>query len=683
MGRSIASAILAAALAFTALHGAHAAGLGKLTVLSPLGQPLNAEIEIVSLQSGEEDGLNARLATPEAFRQAGVDYNSALSSVRFAVQRKDGRTVLKLSTTQPVNEPFLDMLVELQWSTGRLVREYTFLLDPPEYKGPALAAAPSAAPAPQQPAEPRPSTPPVQEKPLEPAPSAAAPSAPAAPASPAAPGTTYEVKKGDTLARIAREHMAPGVSLNQMLTAIYRANQDAFIRNNVNLVRAGRIITIPAEDTTAAVDADEANQLIRSHMTEFAQYRARLAAAPTSAEVAPGQRSVTGRIEPKPAEPKPAAPDQLRLSKAEPGKAGSAGSRAATEDDRAAQERAAKEAESRVTDLEKNVADLQKLLALKNQQLAELEQKAGSKPAAEAPKPAAEAPKAPAPEAPKAAAEAPKPAAEAPKPAAEAPKPAAEAPKPGAEAPKPAAPGAKPPAKPAAKAAAKKGPPPPEPSLVDEFLGNPLYLGILGLVILLLVVYGWWTWRRKKATQAKFQSSVLGASSAAGGGSPSVLGAPAAASVSGAAAAPSASQAPSQPAPIEAEEVDPIAEADVYMAYGRDAQAEEILKEALQKDSSRVPVHAKLLEIYANRRDAKSFEQTALKLKGLTNGSGPEWEKAAALGRSVDPQNGVYAAAAGAAAVAAPAPAPAPAAAPTLDFDLGGAAAQPAAPDIT
>jgi len=84
VGRSIASAILAAALIFVAPLGAHAAGLGKLTVFSPLGQPLSAEIEIVSLQSGEEDGLTARLASPEAFRQAGVDYNSALSSVRFA-----------------------------------------------------------------------------------------------------------------------------------------------------------------------------------------------------------------------------------------------------------------------------------------------------------------------------------------------------------------------------------------------------------------------------------------------------------------------------------------------------------------------------------------------------------------------------------------------------------------------
>src|SRR6185503_8629941 len=98
----------------------------------------------------------------------------------------------------------------------------------------------------------------------------------------------------------------------------------------------------------------------------------------------------------------------------------------------------------------------------------------------------------------------------------------------------------------------------------------------------------------------------------------------------------------------------------------------------------RTPVHAKLLEIYANRKDAKSFEQTALKLKGITNSAGPEWDKAAALGRSIDPGNGLYAGSGGGDAAAAPA-APAPAAAaPTLDFDLGGAGqAQSATPDIS
>jgi pilus assembly protein FimV len=130
------------------------------------------------------------------------------------------------------------------------------------------------------------------------------------------------------------------------------------------------------------------------------------------------------------------------------------------------------------------------------------------------------------------------------------------------------------------------------------------------------------------------------------------------------------------PAAAAAEEVDPIAEADVYMAYGRDAQAEEILKEALQKDPNRIAVHSKLLEIYAKRQDTMAFEQTAARLKGLTGGSGPDWEKAAALGKSIDPANGLYAGAtvAAAAFMAAPAAAPAPSpSAPTLDFDIGGA----------
>jgi pilus assembly protein FimV len=288
---------------------------------------------------------------------------------------------------------------------------------------------------------------------------------------------------------------------------------------------------------------------------------------------------------------------------------------------------------------------------------------AAQKPAAEAAKPAAEAPK-PVAEAPKPAAEAPKPVAEAPKPAAEAPKPAPEAAKPAPEAPKPPAQAVKPKAPPA--------PPPPEPSIIDELLDNPIALAGLAGVIVLLAGYGVWSWRKKKATQAKFQDSVLGAATAAG-----------AASGSAAVAAPSASQASvSQPIPgMEADEVDPIAEADVYMAYGRDAQAEEILKEALQKDAKRTAVHSKLLEIYANRRDAKSFEQTALKLKSLTNGTGPEWDKAAALGRSVDPQNGLYG---GGAPATAPVAAAAAAAAPNLDFDLSGTPSeQNSMPDIS
>jgi pilus assembly protein FimV len=728
-GRSIGFAVLAAALWLAAPLVAHSAGLGRINVLSSLGRPLNAEIELVS-QPGDQD-IVARLASPEAFSRAGIEMSPALINVRFNIERRGGRQILRVTTTQAVNEPFLDLLVDLQWNSGRLVREYTVLLDPPEFKvRQPIAAAPAPAPKPAAPqpapaeAKPAPApapaevkpAPSVEAKPLAPEPAPPAPvtaekPAPAAekpPAEPEKPAAapqvgvaTHEVQKGETLGAIAKRNLPPGLSLNQMLVAIYRANEDAFIRGNVNLVRAGRILNIPDIDSVGTIDADEANRLVREHHAQFNEYRSRLAAVPAPAEAAAGQRDAAGRIEPKP-EAAPAAPaqDQVRLSKADPKKPATPGGRAAREDDQAARERELREAQSRVAELEKNVSDLQKLLEMKNQQLAELEKKAGAqaappsaapvppKPAAkaapEAPKPAAKAPEAPKPAAEAAKApEAPKPAAQAPAPA-PAPAPAAKAPeKPAAEAAKPAAPSAKAPDKPAAKPKPRPvQPPPPEPSLLDELLApfeDPVLLGGLAVVVLGLVGYAVFVWRRKKAAQSKFQDSVLGA--AAAGAVAGSAGEP-----GGPSAPPPVSQASVSQAPtgMEAEEVDPIAEADVYIAYGRDAQAEQILKEALQKDANRTAVHAKLLEIYANRKDTKSFEQTALKVKNLTSGAGPEWEKACALGRGIDPQNGLYGSAGDATPAATAAAPAAAAAAPTLDFDLGGSSQnQPAAPDIS
>ena len=458
--------VSAAALALPLF--AQAAGLGRLTVQSFLGQPLRAEIEVVSLLSGEESSLEARLASGNAFAQAGIEFNPALAGMRFAIEKRDARTVLRVTTRQPVNEPFLDLLVELRWATGLLVREYTVLLDPQDYNAPKpvaeapapavpasaapIAAAPAtAAAAPvAAPVAPPAATPAAEPVAAAPAPAPATETVPAAPVAEAAKpaerieertiaaappppevkAETYEVKKGDTLGAIARKYRAEGVSFNQMLIALQRANEEAFIRNNVNLVRAGRILNIPDRDTIAAVEPEDANRLISAQMADFADYRSRLAAtvaaAPTPA--APAERAAAGAITPKPAEPKPAEPkDQLKLSKADPKKPGAPAAKAAREDDLVARERALKEAQSRVSDLEKNVADLQKLMELKNQQLAELEKKA-AKPAAAAPAPAAKAPEPPKPAPAPQAAKAPeaKPAAPVPAtPAAEPEKPAA------------------------------------------------------------------------------------------------------------------------------------------------------------------------------------------------------------------------------------------------------------------
>ncbi len=212
--------ITAAALALATTFAAHSAGLGRLTVLSPLGAPLNAEIEVVSLQQGEEDGLTARIASAEAFRLAGIEPTAQLRTIRFTVVQRAGKPVIRVTSTQPINEPFVDLLVELEWKGGRLVREYTFLLDPPEVTGrQAIAATPAApaAAAPQQQAaaQPAPAPAPRVEAAPAPAPEVAAPaytapaSAPAPVAKPLPAGAaTHEVRRGDTLGEIARVQSA-------------------------------------------------------------------------------------------------------------------------------------------------------------------------------------------------------------------------------------------------------------------------------------------------------------------------------------------------------------------------------------------------------------------------------------------------------------------------------------------
>jgi pilus assembly protein FimV len=726
--------------------GALAAGLGKLTVLSGLGQPLRAEIDIVAVQRGEGDTLAARIATPEAFKEAGVDYGVVVPQVRTALQRRpDNRYVITLSTQQPVEEPFLDLLVELNWAAGRLVRQYTFLLDPAEYKGPQAITAPPKVAAPEVTPVEQPK-PPVVAAEAAPAPAAAPPQpepapAPAAPAlvrePPGAPGAagTYEVKQGDTLGKIAAEYKIEGVTAQQMLVALYRANEDAFINKNMNLVRAGRVLTIPDRAAAESVAAPDANKIVQAQAQDFNEYRAKLgqavATAPARAE--PAQQRAAGRITAQPEEaqaaPKAAPKDELRISKADAAKSAKAAAQARA-DDIAARERAVKEANERVASLEKNVQDLQKLLELKNQQFAELQKQAQA--AKAAPPPAAKAPEAPkapppvakAPEPPKAEpapkpepapapvakAEPPKPEApmvaepakpEPPKPEAVAAAPVAvppppEAPKaapppeaPKAEAPKPEAPKAAAPKKPA------PPPPPPEPSFVDMILDEPLYLAGGGGGILALLIGGY-LWRKKRS--AKLENSLLGVTTT---DSSSVFGTTGGRSVDTGGSSLQTDFSQSGIGAIDTDEVDPVAEADVYMAYGRDAQAEEILKEALQKDPNRQAVRVKLLEIYAARKDLKAFETTAGELYAASGGQGPDWAKAVELGQQVDPTNPMYGGRPGAAPersqpmVTTPVAAAAAAAPdisldlaakgpPAIDFDLdaGTRGASAAAPDL-
>ncbi|RQO36154.1 pilus assembly protein FimV [Herminiimonas sp. KBW02] len=651
----------AAVISALVLSNAYAAGLGKLTVMSSLGQPLRAEIELTSVAPDELASLQPKLASAEAFRQANIDFNPSLFSLRFAVEQRGGQPIVRITSTQPINEPFVDMLLELGGNKGRLVREYTFLLDPPEMRTtqpaqvapiaitppPAArpvesrpevaAAAPAARPAPE-PVAPVREAPVAAPKPVRaapaPAPAAAPAPAPVARAA-AAPINEYEVKKGDTLAKIANQYRSSGVSLDQMLVALYRANPEAFIDKNMNRLRAGQILSVPEADSTQAIGQSEARGVVIAQAADFNAYRSKLAGQVANAAAKKSddaKQADGGKITAKVQDESGAgseSKDKLKLSKSGAASGSDKLANQAGAEELIAKDKAIADANARVKELEKNVNELQKILEIKNKDLAAQQKQAETAAAAVA----AAAPAAPATPAPTPVA-APEPT---PAPAAEAPAatpPAAE------EKPAEAAPAAEPapaPVKP--KKPVVVAPPPPQPSFFEDLTDNAMFLPGAAALLALLAGLGIYSSRRRKQQPKSFEDSIITDSSLK---SNSLFGSTGGQSVDtnnsvfNSNFVPSASQ-------LDTNEVDPIAEADVYIAYGRDAQAEEILKEALRNQPDRHAVRVKLLEIYSSRNDVRSFEILATELYSMTKGEGDDWAQAATMGLILDPSNPLYA----------------------------------------
>lgn len=597
---------------------AQAAGLGRLSVQSVLGQPLRAEIELLSVTPDELGMVEAKLASPEAFRQARIERAENLANLRFSVEKRaNGQPIVRIRSVNPVNDPFVDLLIELNWSSGRILREYTLLLDPtPEPMAQAEAllerVAPVTAAAPARPPVPEPGPLPAATPAAEPAPAGAAKrrateKAKPAPVEETEGRETYgPVKGGETLRSIAAKVAPPNVGLEMMMAGLYTANQEAFLHDNMNLLKKGQVLAVPARDKLMqSTSPAQARQLIREHTAAWQARQARVADQAARAVETPAS-AASGRI--VPAQPEAAAPapapgkDVLRLSKGEPGaKEREAGKRIESlETELAARGRALEEAQSRVSQLEKTVRDLQRLIELKGKETA--------KPAAVEAKPAAPA--------------------EA-KPAAEKPTEPAKA-----ESKEPTQPAAKPPALPVKE----------EPGLLSMILENPLYIGgVVAAVILFILLWVVMLGNRRRKGLSDFEQSIMtggdqfktsifrtGSGSATRSGVTTQSGIATDFSRLGLGS-------------IDTHEVDPIAEAEVYMAYGRDAQAEEILKEALVKDPARHEIALKLLEIYAAREDTASFETQASELyAGLGGEDSPVWHKAAEMGRKIDPDNPLY-----------------------------------------
>lgn len=367
------------------MAAAHAAGLGKITVLSALGQPLKAEIELTNVSNRERGSLVAAVGKPEDFANAKIEFDPVFSSLNFAIKQQGERDIIEVTSSQPINLALVNVLVEVTGGRRRLLREYSFLLDSPRAQRQAAAqtaAAKAATPAavPAKPAaastEPAPAaaTPPAKtDAPVAPpaakqAPEAAKPAPAAADAADPSIATSgdHRVVNGDMLSKIALRYKPKGVSLNQMMIALYRANPDAFVNNNINRLKSGKILALPTADAARSVDAQEARSVVIAHTEDFNEYRNQLAGkvgAGTAKKAARTAQSAEGKVAVKVEENKPAAQpqDKLTLSKADAG---------ASAENAVASEKAKAEAGTRVQELEKNVADLQKLLEVQNQTLA-------------------------------------------------------------------------------------------------------------------------------------------------------------------------------------------------------------------------------------------------------------------------------------------------------------------------
>lgn len=593
-----------------------ALGLGGINVTSALGQPLKADIELVAVGKAEKASLVARLASPDVYKGAGLEYPYG-NKFQFKIEsRANGESYLKVSSAQPVNDPFVSLLVELSWASGKLLREYTFLLDPPDYvpEQPKPAEVEAVAPAVQAEALPAEAAPapvtaeqsapeaaaPVETKPVEqpaarPAPAAPAKQAAAAPAKPVATGNVT-VKRGDTLNKIAVQNKPSDVSLERMLVALYRANAEQFDGKNMNRIKTGKILRLPEQTELASVEQAAAVKEIRAQAADWNAYRQRLAsAAAVSAQPQEAQQVATGKITSSVSDKAPvtkeSAKEVLKLSKGEApgdkvaagtgGKASEQDKKNAAQEEAIAKAKALKEEQGRAAALEQNLKDMQRLAQLKSEAAA-----------------LAQSASAVAPESAVAAASEVKP-----------------------------APVAKPKPKPQPKVVQ------PEPTLVDQILGEPLYLAAGAAVLLGLGGLGVMMRRRKQAETIAVTSIKEDVGSITGRMMTPVAPSP----ETGDFTAPPEAHADEG---TFSEDVDPISEADLFLNFGRDAQAEEILKEALQKTPNDHRIHLKLLGIYANRKDVNSFAGIARQLRD--SGDDEAWQQAAAMGRKLEPNNPMY-----------------------------------------
>lgn len=640
------AAAMAAVLLMPVTSHVEALGMGEVQVQSALNQPLRAHLRLLSVTPAELEGLKVGLAPAAVFERMGVERDLALNDLKFTVVNEGGAPFIRISSDRPVREPFLNFVLVVEWANGQLMREFTVLLDPPVFDD----RAQQAAPAPVQ----RPVTEAARVTREEPAPAAPAPQTAAPSAAPA--GSYGPTMRTDTLWAIARQmRLNSSITVPQMMIALLRANPDAFYDNNVNRMKTGRVLRAPdmtlinsisPEDAVAETNRSYQAWSVRQPVAATAgTSSAPSAAAPAVARpsVAPGPQAQQGRLQ-------LVAPPE---SVAKGAKGGSAAAKpgAGTETEGLRQQLALAmetaeamrqentDLKTRLAEMEKQLQDAQKLITLQDSSMGGLQAQAQKQQAQQ------QAPSA-----------------------------------------KPQMQGTKP--------AADKGQEKAAPGLLDQVLADPklMVLAVAVPVLLLLLVVMLLRRRRQQQNSEDEETRLAALMSGAVAGSAAAEAVAAPRTAAKETAAPVAAAAPAAEedkftealftsgagSAINAEEseIDPIAEADVYLAYRRYEQAEALLKDAIRTSPARHELKLKLLEIYFTTRNQEGFEAQAEALYAALGGQRPDlWSQVVEMGRELCPEHPLFG---GDAAPAAPAPAAAAVSdGLSFEFDTAAAASAP------
>jgi len=581
----------------------HALGLGDVHLNSPLNAPLDAEIELVNATPEDLATLEAKLASKETFARYGLDWPQFMSSITVTRDRSaSGAHVLRIKSNETVTEPFLTLLIEATWARGRLVREYTVLLDPPVFAPNSVAPAQQTMPAVGGTVSSGQISRPAQTESQ-----AAQPVA-------AGGGDSYEVQRGDSLSAIARRlSSSTGVRTDQAMVAIYRGNSGAF-EGDMNRLRAGAVLRMPGSEEIAAVSPSEASGEVRRLAGSWA---------------ASSGTSDSGRLRLVP-------PSDSASPDATPGNAAEVDA-----------------LQSRVRELEGQLTESKRMLELRNTELADLQAKLAA--SQQQPVPTAQPPV----EQPT-----PQPEAVTPQPEAAAPEAVAPTPEPApTPAETPAATPAEQPAQTAAPAE-EEGPSIVDTLIENWYLiAGALLLLILGVVFAKsrgkrkvaefddnlgrLAEQGEDrlaqpmdslsdTGRMRAPNMGAIPDDILVEESGTHRALQETQDIPLAPTVR-------TDETISSETAVNLDQGDPLAEADFHMAYGLYDQAADLVRIAIQREPDRRDLKLKLLEVFFVWGNKEQFLTSARELSDSRADSGQgEWEKIVIMGRQIAPEDPMF-----------------------------------------